>query len=368
MRKLASIQRILNISPIPNADNIEVAKVLGWNVVVKKGEFYTGDLVVYVEIDSILPDRPEFEFLGNSRRIRTVKLRGQISQGIALPLSILPKRQYLEDQDVTEELGVTKYEPEQNLIPKQKLKYIMYPAWFPRWLISAVNKTPLRELFRRETRDKSFPQFIPKTDETRVQILQSLLTKYKGTRCYITEKVDGSSITIYLKNGKFGVCSRNINLTEKQGNSFWDTVRELQIEQKMREYFLVGNYALQGELLGEGIQGNKLKLKGQTIRFFNLFDIDEQEYFDFANFSRAIERLELDKVPVLSTEYILDDNIDALVEMAKGNSVITPNVKREGIVIRPLQEVTDSEFHCQLVRNRVSFKAINPEFLLKYND
>jgi RNA ligase. len=383
MRQLASIQKIKDIQPIPNADAIEVATVLGWKVVVRKGQYSIGDLVVYVEIDSLMPDKPEFDFLRDSkgviRKIRTVKLRGQISQGIVFPLSILPfwsgnPGDYREGADVTEALEVTKYEPElpANLVGHKKSPYRYKYKWLPNWFYGIARKVLTQKQFKDYLCifvDNGFPQFIPKTDETRVQVLQPLLTKYKGTKCYITEKVDGSSITIYLKDGKFGVCSRNVDLKEEPGNAFWDTVRELGIEEKMREYANSKvNWALQGELLGEGIQGNKLKLKGHTIRFFNVFDIDTQEYFGFQEFGTLITMLGLETVPVLTTNYILDDDIDSLVELAKGNSVITPQVKREGIVIRPLQEITDSELHCQLVRNRVSFKAINPEFLLKYSD
>jgi tRNA-binding EMAP/Myf-like protein len=373
VRNLASVQVIKDIQPIPNADSIEVATVLGWKVVVKKGQFNIGDKVVYCEIDSIMPDKPEFDFLKNSngvmQRLRTVKLRGQISQGIVFPISILPQS-YNEGNDVTEILGVTKYEPEQNFIPQKQPVKIMYPKWIPQWLVTLIHKTPLRELFRRKMKGSmTFPSFIPKTDETRVQVLQGLLTKYKETRCYITEKVDGSSITIYLKDGKFGVCSRNIDLEETEGNTFWKTVRELGIEDKMRAYYHGYDFALQGELLGEGIQGNKLKLKGNTIRFFNVFNIKEQKYHDLYSFLGAIGGMGLETVPVLTADYSLDDNIDSIVEMAKGNSIICPQAKREGIVIRPLVEIEETEeARGQLVRNRLSFKAINPEFLLKYND
>jgi len=98
-----------------------------------------------------------------------------------------------------------------------------------------------------------FPSFIPKTDETRVQVLQQLLSKYKGERCYITEKLDGSSATFFMHNHEFGVCSRNMELLEDDTNSFWKVAREMDIENKLKE--LNGNYALQGELIGEGIQG-----------------------------------------------------------------------------------------------------------------
>ncbi|MFN0201713.1 MAG: RNA ligase (ATP), partial [Bacteroidia bacterium] len=166
MRKLASIQKIIQLEAIPEADAILKATVLGWQLVVKKGEFQVGDDCVYCEIDSLMPDRPEFEFLKpRGMRIRTVRLRGQISQGICFPLSILPENTPIEEGlDVTEMLGITKYEPP---IPAQ--------------LAGTVKGL--------------FPSFIPKTDETRVQVLQEVLDEYKDETCYITEKLDGSSVT-----------------------------------------------------------------------------------------------------------------------------------------------------------------------------
>lgn len=379
MRKLASIQRILSINPIDNADNLEVATVLGWHVVVKKGEFSIGDLVVYVEVDSILPERPEFEFMRPRHfKVKTIKLRGQVSQGIIFPLSILPNfDNYVEDIDVTDSLGITKYEPElpTSLRGKTKSPYRFKYTWLPDWFYSVARKVLTQKLFKKYLcviSGATFPDFIPKTDETRVQVLQGLLNKYQGTKCYITEKLDGSSITIYLRNGEFGVCSRNVDLKEEQGNAFWDTVRAMDIETKLKNYAsnsLWKNIALQGELIGEGIQGNKLKIKGQTIRFFNAFDIDKQCYSDFEVFQKLILQLDLKAVPVLDIEFTLSNDIDGLVELAKGKSVICPTAEREGIVIRPLEEIEETEeARGKLVRNRLSFKAINPKFLLKYEE
>jgi RNA ligase (TIGR02306 family) len=166
MRKLASIQKIKSLEPIEGADAIEKATVLGWQLAVKKGEFKVGDLAVYCEIDSLLPDRPEFAFLKpRGMRIRTIRLRGQVSQGICFPLSILPEDiEPQEDMDVTEILGITKYEPP-----------------IPAYLSGKVKG--------------KFPSFIPKTDETRVQVLQKVLDKYQGISCYVSEKLDGSSAT-----------------------------------------------------------------------------------------------------------------------------------------------------------------------------
>ena len=244
MRNLATIQVINSIKPIPGADSIECVRVLGWDVVVKKSDgFQVGDKICYCEIDSILPDKPEFEFLKNSKgvmqRIRTVKLRGQISQGIVFPLSVLPEGEYKEGQDVTELLGVTKWEieVESSLRGKQKSSVkIQFPDWMPQWARKYMVKYFLglsRFLFNKKM-GATFPPFIPKTDETRVQVLQGLLKEYEGVDSYITEKLDGSSITIYLNNGEFGVCSRNIDLKEEQGNAFWDTVRARDIEKKFK--------------------------------------------------------------------------------------------------------------------------------------
>lgn len=338
MRKLASIQKIKSLEPIDGADAIEKATVLGWQLVVKKGEFKVGSLAVYCEIDSIMPDKPEFEFLKpRGMRIKTVRLRGQVSQGICFPLSILPSDFIVvEDADCTDVLGVTKYEP-------------AIPA-----CLSGIVKG-------------KFPSFIPKTDETRVQVLQKVLDKYRGEKCYITEKLDGSSATFYLKDDEFGVCSRNLELVEDSENSFWKVARQMDIEGKLRS---VGkNISIQGELIGEGIQGNKLKIKGQTVRFFNAFDIDKFEYLNFLDFQELITRLELPTVPIISWDYELENDIDAIIKMATIKSQILKDVWAEGIVIRPYHEKIDLLLSNESFNTgRVSFKAINPEFLLKYGE
>ncbi|HYV90189.1 MAG TPA: RNA ligase (ATP) [Chitinophagales bacterium] len=330
MRKLASIQRIKSLENIEGADAIEKATVLGWELVVKKNEFAAGDLCVYCEIDSLMPDKPEFEFLKpRGMRIRTVRLRGQISQGICFPLSILPDEVKVEeDADVTEALGIIKYEPP---IPAN---------------LAGVAKGP-------------FPSFIPKTDETRVQVLQEMLNKYAGETCFVTEKLDGSSATYFFKDGAFNVCSRKLNLIEDERNSLWKVARELDLENKLRSLNM--NIALQGEIIGEGIQGNKYKLKGQAVFFFNAFDIDRYEYFGFEKFISLMKELDLKTVPLISDDYKLENGIHDLVSKATLRSQLRNESWAEGIVIRPLTEKTD-------VMGRVSFKAINPEFLLKYGE
>ena len=340
MRQLASIQRIKALEPIENADAIVRATVLGWQLVVKKGEFEVGDLCIYCEIDCLMPSRPEFEFLKpRGMRVRTIRLRGQISQGICLPLSFLPENApntvkernpdaFGEGVDVTDILGIVKYEPP---IPAS---------------LAGVMKG-------------NFPSFIPKTDETRVQVLEDLLTRYKGEKCFVTEKLDGSSATYFIKDGQFGVCSRNLELLESDDNTYWKLARALDIENKLRS--LDGNFAIQGELIGEGVQGNKYALKGQKVYFFNVFNIDTYAFLGFEDFKKTLEKLDLNIVPVLENDYLLENDIPKLVEKALGKSVLKADVIREGIVIRPLVESNDAI-------GRVSFKSINPEFLLKYSD
>lgn len=367
MRKLASVQVISKLEPIQNADSIEKATVLGWELVVKKNEFSVGDKCVYCEIDSILPDKPEFEFLKDRKfRIKTIRLRGQISQGICFPLSILPNKNYNVDDDVTDIIGVTKWEAYQEELKLSKqVGKIMYPKWMPQWFQRIIHRVRfIREYYRKNSGQKSFPSLIPKTDETRVQVLQPLLDKYAGTECYITEKLDGSSITVYLINGKFGVCSRNIDLKRDINDKYWNAVLELDLEAKFKRYFKGISVAMQGELVGVGIQGNKYKKKDVGIYFFNLFFVGKG-YADLAEFIHWCIVLETPHVPIIDWCYPLSNSIPELVEMSKGMSAIGDTI-REGIVIRPLSEVVDHDLHCQLVRNRISFKSVNPEFLLKY--
>ena len=354
MRTLASIQTILALNLIPNADAIEVASVLGWKVVVKKGDFKVGDLCVYFEIDSFLPVRDEFEFLRNSCyrkmadgsegfRIRTIKLRGQVSQGICMPLSILEtappagyKFDYMpNDMPVTEILGVKKWEP---------------PV--PAELQGLVKGT--------------FPSFLQKSDETRVQVLQDVLDRYRGVKFYTTEKLDGSSATFYHRNGEFGVCSRNIELKETPENTFWRVARQIGLEENMRT---MGDFALQGELFGEGIQKNRLGMIGQHLRFFNLFNINTFVYEDFHILKAYCAECDyLNMVPVIDDEFIMGNDITALVEYATRKSCLNPNAWMEGVVFRPLHEIVDMEFSTKLPGGRISFKVINPEYLLKHGE
>jgi len=340
-RKLATIRKISELRGIEGADKIELAIVDGWQVVVAKDvEHKVGNKVVYCEIDSFLPIRDEFEFLRKSSykkmgdqegfRLKTIKLRGQVSQGLILPIDVLPLTQFAsaydlpEGMDVTEMLGIVKYEPP-----------------IPAELAGKVKG--------------GFPSFLHKTDEERVQNLVKEYGEWKYQskhKFYVTEKLDGSSATYYINNGEFGVCSRNLELLETEGNTFWKVARELDLENKMKS--LGKNICFQGELIGEGIQGNPYKIKGQTVRFYTGFDIDKRERIPFVNFAVTLQDLSLDIVPVLNKEYgfMLPETVEDMLKYAEGKSVLNANTEREGVVVRSMD-------------GTISFKAISNKFLLE---
>jgi len=335
-RKLASVVKIVDIQPIVGADAIMVAKVKGWNVVVKKGEFNVGDLAVYYEIDSFLPVRPQFEFLRKSSfkrmgtaegyRLRTIKLRNVLSQGLLTPIPdgiVDPK----EGDDLTEALDIVKYEPP---IPAQ--------------LAGKIKGT--------------FPSFIPKTDEIRIQNFESEVGfSPVGERAYVTEKLDGTSFTCYFNNGVFGVCGRNWELSETDDNSLWRMAKVLELKDKMTKHGK--NIALQGELIGAGINGNLYGMSDHKLYFFTGYDIDKGRRMFFDELEWVLFGLQLQMVPVLEKYGFVIPNenniVDYMLKYAEGKSVLNMEVDREGVVVRGLEK----EF---------SFKAISNTYLLGSKD
>lgn len=332
MRKLATIRSVLETRPIEGADLIELAVVDGWKCVTKKGEFAAGDAVIYCEIDSFLPVRDEFEFLRKSSlkvmddregfRLRTVKLRGQISQGLLLDPSILG-REFSLGEDVTEELGIVKYEPP-------------IPACLGGDVVGG------------------FPVFIAKTDEERIQNLAADFDSFRGHAFYVSEKIDGTSFTAFVHEEQFGVCGRNWQLAEDASNSHWRVVRDLDLRGRMRT--LGRSLAIQGELVGPGIQKNRYALKGPTVFVFNVFDIAASAYVHKAEMEAICRELDLSIVPPLG-EMNVPDCLDAILTLAEGKSVLNPKTEREGLVwVRGSGD------------DRISFKTISNKFLAKYGD
>ena len=327
-RKLVTIRRIKSIEPIPNADRIEKLTIDGWQLVSEKGNFQVGDLCVYFEVDSYLPIQERFEFLRKccykeirelgqeGFRLRTVKLRGQISQGLALPLSAFPELDNIkEGDDVTEILGVNKYEPP---LPAQMAGQVK----------------------------GLFPSFIPKTDIERIQNIYDDLNK--NIIYEVSVKLDGTSMTVYKNGDDIGVCSKNLELKENQENAYWkgaeETIKALK--------FLDKNLAIQGELIGPGIQKNKEKLLNTEFYIYNIWDIDKQEYFPSEDRLDIINSFGLNSVPIIDTvRCIANLTLEDFLTMADGESL---NCEcREGIVFK-------NGFN--------QFKVINNKYLLKYED
>jgi len=334
-RKLVSIETILDIQPIKGADRIEVARVKNWKVVVGKNEYKIGDEVVYFEIDSFLPIKEEFEFLRKSCykkmgddiegfRLKTIRLRNQISQGLIMPTSILPSNKFKIGDDVANTLGVIKYDPP---LPKElEGEAVGY-----------------------------YPSFIQKTDEERIQNLTSEYDEYKKIKFFASEKMDGTSSTFFLNNNEFGVCSRNVQLIFNPENIFGRISIKYNIEEKLRK--LNKNLAIQGEIIGETIKGNKYNIKGQKLLVYNIFDIDKYEYLSKSEMLQICEELDLENVPTIYSNFVLPETIEELLKLAYGKSKLNNEIIREGLVW-----VSED---CEI---RISFKTISDEFLLKYGE
>lgn len=339
-RKLASVVVVDNISAIENADAIEVAHIMGWKCVVKKNTFKIGDKAVYFEIDSMLSmDDNRFDFLANLAKIRTMdnvkgyvittkKLRGVYSQGLILPLADFPE---VADKnigdDVTAILNVRKYEPP----PEGDGKHLAGDA------------------------RGSFPGGVPRTDQPRVQSLD--MQQFTGIKFSVETKVDGSSITMYMRNGEFGVCSRNINFKVGEGenvdNKYVSMARELNIEKRMRDAGL-DNIAIQGELCGPKINGNRAKLQEFHVFVFDMFDIKQGKYIGHHERMEIVNKLGLESVPVEKIDFSIDGlTKDDLLAMADG---LFNGHAREGLVFKDM----NGGFN--------SFKAVSNKYLLKHGD
>lgn len=518
-RKLASIRRIDKITKHPNADSLEICNVGGWRVITRIGEFQEGALAIYFEIDSYLPIENEFEFLRKSSykkmgdiegfRLKTIKLRQELSQGLLLPLSILESKDdesemkigiseqpwgdqlqlgpyddaivIEEGSDVTDYLGVLKYEPpipaqlagkvkggfpgfirktdeerclsgdtiittengpmtireiceggytgkvlsynpikdqnEMNVINSHSIqntnndwyeielesgKIIRTTGNHRIWIQDLNCFREVCELIGNETIKRIFMldkiKSIKKIqhDSKRYDIgvesvnnfyandilvhnCQNLTKEYetmKDNNYYVTEKLDGTSGTFYFRDGVFGVCSRNLELLDpsefvpgtvicedgierqQKENTYWKIAKELRIEEKLGT--LEQNFCIQGEIIGEGIQGNPYKIKGQKLKVFNVFNIDTQEYLGLEEIEEFLNKIDVDSfkiemVPVLEREFKLPDTIEELLKYAENKSLLNPETEREGVVIRN--------------RNKtISFKAISNTFLIKSVD
>lgn len=324
-RKMASVQKIAEIKPIEGADRIVAYRINGWWVVDSKDKYEVGDYVVFCEVDSWIPhelapflskgkEPREFEGV-KGERLKTIKLRGQLSQGLILPIPDGFIK--VEDTDCTDALGIRKWE---RPIPAQ-----------------------LRGLIK-----GNFPSEIPKTDQERVQNIK--IEEYVGQSYEVTEKLHGSSMTCFLdKNGEFHVCSRNLDLQRDENNAFWKAAVKYDVEGKMRAAGLAG-VAIQGELCGAGINGNNYNL-GLDWFVFDVYVVGEG-YVPPTERRDMIHALGLKHVPVISVDSQLTQSVPELLDMANGKSYIAECL-REGFVYKSEE-------------GSKSFKVISNEWLCRY--
>ena len=338
-RKLASVQYIHHITPIEGADRIECVHVLGWQCVANKGQFKVGDYCVYMEVDSFLPICEQFEFLrkssykkseilGEGFRLKTQKFRGQISQGLVQTLSILPEGDYELGDDVTDLLGIRKWEVEERVTNSG-------------------------------TVIGNFPAGIQKTDELRVQSYPELIDEFKAVKgYYISTKMDGCSVTMYWKDGRFGICGRNYEYADDDKCAMWKYAHEHGIPERVAGAGLP-NIAIQGEFCGAGIQKNRLKLAKPEWYVFTMIDLATHRRLSLDKMKEICENLKLTMVPI---EEVKDDfaydSVEILLERAKGK--YPSGMNKEGIVIRPLEPI-----YSPTIEGPLSMKVLNNDYLLK---
>ena len=203
-----------------------------------------------------------------------------------------------------------------------------------------------------------FPSYLKRTDEQRVQSVPEVCQEFNGKKVYISVKIDGTSGTFAHLDEEKDVCSRNLSLLETEGNAYWDMYRKYDLEEKLND---AGNYSVQGEIAGQGIQKNRLKLPDVQLFVFNVYDIKKGTYLDYEPFMEFCINYELQTVPIITDDMVFKFCLEELLEMAKGR--YESGKHREGIVIRLLEEE-----YSEVLEGRSSFKVINNDFLLDGGD
>jgi RNA ligase (TIGR02306 family) len=340
-RKLATIRKITSIEDIPNADFIQLCRVDGWQSVIKKGDFQVGDIIIFVEIDSVLKPEEWNKFLWDKKeptkdiRIKTCRLKNTLSQGVVFPLSIIYDYDGSRDEgkDVTEYLKITKYEP---IIPAN--------------LSGKVRGNFPTHLF-------------PKTDSERCQNLwnPSFLEEIDGVKFYITHKMDGTSCSIFKNNNDIGVCSRNLQLDlNDEKNVYVQIFKYFNFKEILEK--VPFNISIQMEIVGEGIQKNTALINKKQYRVFDVYNIDEQRYLNFNELQLFCAVHDLIMVDIFKYDFIFNKNLYTINDLLKLTEQTYSNTKNqiEGLVFTPVEEKFSNT-----IKGRLRFKLINPNYLLK---
>lgn len=385
-RKLASTRIVTDISPIKGADYIELAHIDGWQVIIKKDIVKKGDMVIFFEIDSWIPteldpsltkeghEPHEYEGI-KGERLKTIKMRGALSQGLILPLTVLKEKRPelygkvkgIPHYDLTEALGIKKWE-----MPEVEAK-----TRFGASVAPGDHRYP-------------FPDFIPKTDQERIQnmpeLFDGITDSNDGINTYeATEKLDGTSCTICLYDDgtirRFLVCSRNYIYQPDGGQTVYGEIaRKYTIKKRLSPWNWIDkvlnffgikdplrcprkegllNLAIQGEIIGPKVQGNKYKLEELEFYVYDIFDVRNQKYLSPVKVRAITESLGLKHVPVIDECWSLSgQTMDTVLEYATGTTVVgnNPELLREGVVFKKNKG------------NRKSFKAISNKFLLSLKE
>lgn len=383
-RALAYTVTIDSITPIEGADNIELAHIGGWTVIVRKQEYQPGDMAVFCEIDSKLPETEWSEFLRPKKfKVKTYKLGkfGVISQGLLLPMSVLGSdKKYDIHTDVTDELHITYYVAEDN-VRKAKTnpnaKYNNMAArlgkkakspWF-KWMMKRLwGRKILFALFgKKKDNPKKFPEWIKKTDEDRIENVMWMLDHKEPF--VVTEKIDGTSTTFFIdktkRKAEYGVCSRNVRQVDMEQDTFfdcdnvyWEMNFKYSVEDALKniaEKYNVDRVVLQGETYGASVQGNPYKLDDRMFAAFNL--IFDGERLGSLKAKEILDEYDIPFVPIMETDCILpdQDQFEEFKLSADGMSTINDKCRREGFVYRSQD-------------GQLSFKNISRNFLLKKKD
>jgi hypothetical protein len=361
---LATIEKVLKVIPCPNSVNLDIVSILGWNVICKRNEIKENELCCFIRIDSILPAIPYFSFMEQRKyRVKTIKLRGQISQGLIIPYNDIEiicnqngedfNLNWKEGDQLDSYLHITKW-----LSPSEReADYVGTPKKKHNWFIRYMTRYDwFRKTFHKKS--KSFPEWISKTDEERVQNMPWILKN--KTPMIVTEKIDGQSATYWIKKKwfgfEYGICSRSVLKFEYDNSNWSKAFRELDIKNKLKQLrdYLGYDLAIQGELISPKVQGNHYNVNCFKLYVFNMYDINKKKYLEYYECKSNCAQVNLECVPYITSDYILPDTIKEIVDFSIGNSVLV-NKQREGVVIRTPDK-------------SISFKVINPEFLLNKKD
>ena len=340
MNNLATIQVVKNVRHHPNADALDLVQVLGWQVVTKRDEYKDGELTVYVVSDTILPEKPDFEFLRSKNfRIKPIRLRGEESSGICFKLNIIPD--YLPEYKGID-TGEAMISATEGLDVSDLLGVKHYEKPMPVELAGQA--------------EGMFPSFLIITDEDNLRTYPNAVPEMWSRPYYITRKDDGCSGTFFLKDSTFGVCSRRIHLKDSEGNGFWRMARKYDLERILRAEYPTTDIAIQGEVCGPAIQDNHIGLAEMELHIFNLFDIKTRTYLGYDDLTAFCAKYNLPMVVTLNEGSVFGFTLEDLIKFSSEQKY--PNGQpAEGIVIRPKQG-----FPSQVLKKSWSGKVLNPLF------